>query len=235
MNDIDRPAARFELLTERQREVLRLVARGWSNQQIADELGVSLDGAKWHLREIFARLGVDSREEAARLWSEHSSASAKSRRAAKSILGWLTFRTASATLGAVGLGAITVAVVAMSLGSDTGTTSASPPPGASPAPTTATLRLRTTYVVAGNAMSPTLADGQEVPFDALAYVVDSPQRGDIIVFAHARKHDEPLVKRVIALPGETVEVRFGYESEYGAGIPGRFTQLRGRIAAGAAI
>ncbi|OAI44267.1 hypothetical protein AYO38_09920 [bacterium SCGC AG-212-C10] len=31
------------------------------------------------------------------------------------------------------------------------------------------------------------------------------------------------------------EYRRGYESEYGAGIPGRFTQLRGRIAAGAAI
>jgi DNA-binding CsgD family transcriptional regulator/DNA-binding beta-propeller fold protein YncE len=54
--------------SRRQRQVLDLLVQGKSNQQIADSLSVSLDGAKWHLREIFAKLGVDSREQAADYW-----------------------------------------------------------------------------------------------------------------------------------------------------------------------
>lgn len=54
--------------TERQRQVLDRLTRGWSNQQIADDLGISLDGAKWHLREILSTLGVESREAAAEYW-----------------------------------------------------------------------------------------------------------------------------------------------------------------------
>ncbi|MGK2964804.1 MAG: helix-turn-helix domain-containing protein, partial [Tepidiformaceae bacterium] len=48
-----------EPLTGRQREVLNLIARGYTNPQIADALGVSIDGAKWHVREILSKLGVD--------------------------------------------------------------------------------------------------------------------------------------------------------------------------------
>lgn len=55
-------------LTPRNREVLRLVAGGLTNGEIASELGITLDGAKWHLREIITRLGVGSREEAAAIW-----------------------------------------------------------------------------------------------------------------------------------------------------------------------
>ena len=50
--------------TPRQREVLDLIADGKSNQQLADTLGISLDGAKWHMREILSKLDVDTREEA---------------------------------------------------------------------------------------------------------------------------------------------------------------------------
>ena len=54
--------------TPRQREVLNLLTRGRTNREIAEELGISLDGAKWHVSEIISRLGVDSREEAAEYW-----------------------------------------------------------------------------------------------------------------------------------------------------------------------
>lgn len=57
-----------DLLTPRQREVLDLVVRGYTNSQIADELGVTLDGAKYHVSEILARLDVASREEAVAAW-----------------------------------------------------------------------------------------------------------------------------------------------------------------------
>lgn len=54
----------------RQREVLNLLVRGYTNGQIAEALGMTLDGAKWHVSEIITRLGVESREEAADWWRQ---------------------------------------------------------------------------------------------------------------------------------------------------------------------
>jgi len=48
--------------------VLELLAAGRTNAQVAETLGISLDGAKWHVGEILGRLGAGSRGEAARWW-----------------------------------------------------------------------------------------------------------------------------------------------------------------------
>jgi LuxR family maltose regulon positive regulatory protein len=48
-------------LTERQRDVLRLVARGLSDRDISAETGLSVATVKTHLRAAYARLGVGSR------------------------------------------------------------------------------------------------------------------------------------------------------------------------------
>lgn len=61
----------FPALTKRQREVLDLLARGYSNPQIAEALGISLDGAKWHVSEVMAKLGAESRQGAAERWRRH--------------------------------------------------------------------------------------------------------------------------------------------------------------------
>ena len=55
-------------VTPRQRQVLDLLVHGKTNAQIADELGISLEGAKWHVREVLEVTGAGSREEAAELW-----------------------------------------------------------------------------------------------------------------------------------------------------------------------
>ena len=49
------------LLSERELQVVRLVARGRSNQQIADELHLSLETVRTYLRRMFAKLGVNDR------------------------------------------------------------------------------------------------------------------------------------------------------------------------------
>ncbi|MDI7251739.1 MAG: response regulator transcription factor, partial [Actinomycetota bacterium] len=48
-------------LTEREYEVLRLVAKGYSNKAVARELSISLSTVKTHLRHIFGKLGVEDR------------------------------------------------------------------------------------------------------------------------------------------------------------------------------
>lgn len=60
-------------LTDRQREVLRLIERGHTNGEIAEMLGISLQGAKWHVRELLGKFGVDSREELAEAWAQRRS------------------------------------------------------------------------------------------------------------------------------------------------------------------
>jgi LuxR family maltose regulon positive regulatory protein len=51
----------IEALSERELEVLRLLAAGMSNQEIADELVVALDTVKKHVSHILAKLGASSR------------------------------------------------------------------------------------------------------------------------------------------------------------------------------
>jgi DNA-binding CsgD family transcriptional regulator len=67
---IGRTTSTPERLTPRQREVLALLRRGDTNEEIARSLGISLDGAKWHVSEIIGRLGVSDRYEAARWRAE---------------------------------------------------------------------------------------------------------------------------------------------------------------------
>lgn len=60
-----RPKGRNPDLTEREREVLQLIAAGMTNQQIADHLTVALDTARNHVRSILTKLGVHSKLQAA--------------------------------------------------------------------------------------------------------------------------------------------------------------------------
>lgn len=54
-----------EELTEREIEVLRLVVRGFSNSQIAEELVITLNTVKFHLKNILGKLELENRTQAA--------------------------------------------------------------------------------------------------------------------------------------------------------------------------
>ncbi|HEX7057048.1 MAG TPA: response regulator transcription factor [Bacilli bacterium] len=54
-----------EDLTEREMEVLRLIAQGKSNQEVADELFIGVKTVKFHVTNILAKLGVEDRTQAA--------------------------------------------------------------------------------------------------------------------------------------------------------------------------
>jgi DNA-binding CsgD family transcriptional regulator len=70
MSETTRVRQRGIALSDRQCEVLELIERGYTNYEIAQALGVTLEGAKYHVREVMTKLGADSREEAVRFWRE---------------------------------------------------------------------------------------------------------------------------------------------------------------------
>ena len=54
-----------DVLTPREWEVLDLLREGVSNEEIAQRLGITLAGAKYHVSEILGKLGLSGRGEAA--------------------------------------------------------------------------------------------------------------------------------------------------------------------------
>jgi two-component system, NarL family, response regulator LiaR len=63
------------MLTERENEVLHLVAKGWSNKDIAAALQISVPTVKTHVSTILNKLNVSSRTQAALLASNNSNSS----------------------------------------------------------------------------------------------------------------------------------------------------------------
>jgi NarL family two-component system response regulator LiaR len=66
-NSVAQPQIAGEQLTERERDVLRCIVDGLNNNEIADKLVVSLGTVKFHVSNIFHKLGIDSRVEAVKL------------------------------------------------------------------------------------------------------------------------------------------------------------------------
>lgn len=66
-----------------------------------------------------------------------------------------------------------------------------------------------TYI-SGPSMQPTLHDGDNLIVDKISYRFTDPKRYDIIVFPYRYQNDTFYIKRIIGLPGETVQIINGY-------------------------
>ena len=64
--------------------------------------------------------------------------------------------------------------------------------------------------VSGESMETTLSDGDHLIVDKISYRFNDPQRYDIIVFPYRLEKNIYYIKRIIGLPGETVEIVNGY-------------------------
>ncbi len=60
--------------------------------------------------------------------------------------------------------------------------------------------------VSGTSMEPTLNDGDNLIVDKISYRFKEPERFDIIVFPFQYQKDTYYIKRIIGLPGETVQI-----------------------------
>ena len=65
------------------------------------------------------------------------------------------------------------------------------------------------FIVSGASMVQTFANGQYLIIDELTYHFEDPQRGDVVVFRYPRDPKEFFIKRIVGLPGETVQIRDG--------------------------
>ncbi len=63
-----------------------------------------------------------------------------------------------------------------------------------------------TYEVYQSSMEPGLYEGQRVVVVKAVYWFGEPQRGDVVVFSAPDGSDEEYIKRIVGLPGDTVEV-----------------------------
>lgn len=65
------------------------------------------------------------------------------------------------------------------------------------------------FLVRGQSMVPNLENGDYLIIDQLSYRLREPRRGEMIVFKFPKVPSQRYVKRIIGLPGETIEIRDG--------------------------
>lgn len=64
-----------------------------------------------------------------------------------------------------------------------------------------------TFVVVMDSMEPSFHENQRLVVNKAVYMFSDPERGDVIVFRAPNGQQEDFIKRVIGIPGDTVEVK----------------------------
>lgn len=64
--------------------------------------------------------------------------------------------------------------------------------------------------VSGSSMETTLSDGDQLIVDKISYRFRDPKRYDIVVFPYRYEENTYYIKRIIGMPGETIQIVDGY-------------------------
>jgi signal peptidase I len=83
------------------------------------------------------------------------------------------------------------------------------------------------FRVVGTSMEPNLHDGQYLIIDKISYRLRPPERGEVIVFEPPNRPNDDYVKRIMGLPGDTLEVRNGQIFVNGEPLPENFAPRTG--------
>ena len=62
------------------------------------------------------------------------------------------------------------------------------------------------HKVSGNSMVPTFHNGDYLITEKISYRLGSPKKGDVIVLKNPRDESQDFIKRIIALPGDTIKI-----------------------------
>lgn len=65
------------------------------------------------------------------------------------------------------------------------------------------------FVVSGSSMFPTFENGDYLLVDKVSYELGDPKRDDVVIFKYPNDQKKFFIKRIIGLPGETVDVKGG--------------------------
>lgn len=76
------------------------------------------------------------------------------------------------------------------------------------------------FFVNGQSMEPNFHTGDYLIIDEISYRLQEPQRGEVIVFKYPQNPSQRYIKRIIGLPGETVEIKEGKVMIYGENYSG---------------
>lgn len=79
------------------------------------------------------------------------------------------------------------------------------------------------FFVKGASMESTLDNGDYLLINEISYRFSEPERGDVIVFRYPEDKTQFFIKRIIGLPGETVEIRNNTVIIYNADNPDGLT------------
>lgn len=65
------------------------------------------------------------------------------------------------------------------------------------------------YLVEGPSMRPTLENHERLVVNKFIYKFRAPERGEVLVFSYPKDPSRDFIKRVIAVPGDTIEIKEG--------------------------
>ncbi|WP_196594298.1 signal peptidase I [Pectinatus sottacetonis] len=66
------------------------------------------------------------------------------------------------------------------------------------------------YLVDGPSMEPTLENHERLVVNKFVYRFREPKKGEVLIFQYPKDPSRDFIKRVIALPGDTIEIKNGH-------------------------